>query len=49
MASVAENNANTLGLSLDLDSRYQEAEKVRRSYIKLVYYFTLCKDTFKVI
>ncbi|CAG06729.1 unnamed protein product [Tetraodon nigroviridis] len=27
MASVAENNASTLGLSLDLDYRYQEAEK----------------------
>eukprot|EP00066_Takifugu_rubripes_P022772 XP_011612038.1 PREDICTED: sorting nexin-6-like [Takifugu rubripes] len=27
MASVAANNASTLGLSLDLDSRYQEAEK----------------------
>ncbi|XP_070707092.1 sorting nexin-5 [Pempheris klunzingeri] len=27
MASVAENNVSTLGLSLDLDSRYQEAEK----------------------
>ncbi|KAF7654453.1 hypothetical protein LDENG_00069590 [Lucifuga dentata] len=27
MTSVAENNMNTLGLGLDLDSRYQEAEK----------------------
>ncbi|XP_041811032.1 sorting nexin-6 [Chelmon rostratus] len=27
MASVAENNMNTLGLGLDLDTRYQEAEK----------------------
>lgn len=31
MASVAENNASTLGLSLDLDYRYQEAEKVFHS------------------
>lgn len=31
MASVAENNASTLGLGLDLDSRYQEAEKVHHS------------------
>lgn len=27
MTSVAENNMNTLGLGLDLESRYQEAEK----------------------
>ncbi|KAE8298683.1 hypothetical protein D5F01_LYC03187 [Larimichthys crocea] len=27
MTSVAENNLNTLGLGLDLESRYQEAEK----------------------
>ncbi|XP_020792694.1 LOW QUALITY PROTEIN: uncharacterized protein si:dkey-28n18.9 [Boleophthalmus pectinirostris] len=27
MGSVAENNMNTLGLGLDLESRYQEAEK----------------------
>ncbi|XP_069011424.1 sorting nexin-6 [Embiotoca jacksoni] len=27
MASVAENNVSTLGLGLDLESRYQEAEK----------------------
>ncbi|XP_076605189.1 sorting nexin-6 [Chaetodon auriga] len=27
MTSVAENNVNTLGLGLDLESRYQEAEK----------------------
>ncbi|XP_065811001.1 sorting nexin-5 isoform X1 [Labrus bergylta] len=27
MTSVAENNFNTVGLGLDLDSRYQEAEK----------------------
>ncbi|KAM7422413.1 hypothetical protein PAMA_010454 [Pampus argenteus] len=27
MTSVAENNVSTLGLSLDLESRYQEAEK----------------------
>lgn len=26
--SVAENDASTLGLGLDLDARYQEAEKV---------------------
>lgn len=29
MTSVAENNLSTLGLGLDMDSRYQEAEKVR--------------------
>lgn len=28
MTSVAENNVNTLGLGLDLKSRYQEAERV---------------------
>ena len=28
MTSVAENNVSTLGLGLDLESRYQEAEKV---------------------
>lgn len=28
MTSVAENNMNTLGLGLDLESRCQEAEKV---------------------
>lgn len=34
MASVAENNMNTLGLGLDLDTRYQEAEKVCRLVLK---------------
>lgn len=28
MMSIAVNDMNTLGLGLDLDSRYQEAEKV---------------------
>lgn len=28
MMSVADNNVSTLGLGLDLESRYQEAEKV---------------------
>lgn len=28
MMNVAKNNVNSLGLGLDLESRYQEAEKV---------------------
>lgn len=37
MAGVAENNASTLGLSLDLDYRYQEAEKVLHSCIQTIF------------
>lgn len=34
MTSVAEINASTLGLGLDLETRYQEAEKVCRPVLK---------------
>uniref|UniRef100_A0A3B4A859 Uncharacterized protein n=1 Tax=Periophthalmus magnuspinnatus TaxID=409849 RepID=A0A3B4A859_9GOBI len=36
MGSVAENNMNTLGLGLDLEARYQEAEMLFRRTCKLV-------------
>lgn len=37
MTSVAENNVSTLGLGLDLESRYQEAEKVCRPLLMSFY------------
>lgn len=49
MASVAENNASTLGLSLDLDYRYQEAEKVLHSWIETVFSPISQKHFIKII
>ncbi|XP_026162743.1 sorting nexin-6 isoform X2 [Mastacembelus armatus] len=49
MMSVAENNVNTLGLGLDLESRYQEAEKemLFRRTCKLVEVETARRNTEK--
>lgn len=41
MTLVAANDACTLGLALDLESRYQEAKKVFKKEKKNCYYFFL--------